>query len=679
MKTMKKFLAALVVMCMVMVMPNITALADEPYVPTTGTGTEEDPVVWDQGPTVSYSQAVPAGQKLYVLAYGMGDYVITIESETAYVIVGETKYEPVEGKIEAPITIGRAAYFYIGNSGTEDATYVVSFVAPAAAVGTPDNPHVLEEAGYYTAEIEAGNSSGYFFQYVPTTDGVVCVSVTGAYDANWETLGWTYTVNNLSTYAYGAGHASSESPAIPGEFVAATAGDEIQIIVNTFNPADPWNAPAGSVEVSVSVKAGTEEEPLQIMGEAFTQAVPVNGSYYYQVYNVAGSNLIIEDENVQVIYNGQEYSANEEGVVSVEMLGLVYGFADTFQIKNLSEESKVEILGQFVYPEGHQNNPKEIETGKHEITLETDNAGYYYEWTAPADGLLTVGATAEGGWLYGVGYDTYYSDDEVLTPSTTVEVYKGETVTLYVGTYKAPEEEYGNPSYPAGTVTTTVSFEEVALVDEDTTSTLIDEIYGNRFSETPVTGLEALYKIDAFDDETETVIATVIPVEVLNAIKTQDMYVLMDMGYYGWLVWGEGVVNANAVDLGVTLDSNAVAADKVAAVANGNDTYQFSIAHDGDFGFTAGLILSIGEEYVGKTVALYWDNAGTLEKVGTCEVDEDGMINYAMTHASDYVLVVEGTASEIIPEEGDFPSTMILVLLGAALVSAGFVAKKRFA
>ena len=80
---MKTILAALLAVCMVFAMPNI-ASADEPYVPTTGTGTEADPMVWDMGPTVPYAQAVPAGEKVYVLAYGMGDYVTASHYFTTY-------------------------------------------------------------------------------------------------------------------------------------------------------------------------------------------------------------------------------------------------------------------------------------------------------------------------------------------------------------------------------------------------------------------------------------------------------------------------------------------------------------------------------------------------------------------------------------------------------------------
>ena len=39
-----------------------------------------------------------------------------------------------------------------------------------------------------------------------------------------------------------------------------TAGDEIQIIVNTFDKENPWTAPAGELTIKASFKAAAEEE-----------------------------------------------------------------------------------------------------------------------------------------------------------------------------------------------------------------------------------------------------------------------------------------------------------------------------------------------------------------------------------------------------------------------------------
>ena len=70
-------------------------------------------------------------------------------------------------------------------------------------------------------------------------------------------------------------------------------------------------------------------------------------------------------------------------------------------------------------------------------------------------------------------------------------------------------------------------------------------------------------------------------------------------------------------------------------------TKQFSLEHDGAFGFTADLTLNIGTEHSGKYANLFYHNekTGKLEYQGVDVVDKDGNVVFTFTHASDYVIV----------------------------------------
>jgi len=69
---------------------------------------------------------------------------------------------------------------------------------------------------------------------------------------------------------------------------------------------------------------------------------------------------------------------------------------------------------------------------------------------------------------------------------------------------------------------------------------------------------------------------------------------------------------------------------------------QLSLAHEGEFGFTAVLSINLGEENAGYTASLYYYNesAGELEFICADEVAEDGTAKLAFTHASEYVIAI---------------------------------------
>ena len=147
----------------------------------------------------------------------------------------------------------------------------------------------------------------------------------------------------------------------------------------------------------------------------------------------------------------------------------------------------------------------------------------------------------------------------------------------------------------------------------------------------------------------------------------------------------------------VSISKQQIQITVIDEVAEGDYYITFEIGHDGKFDFDAELTFDVDNKYADKTATLYYDNNGTLEKVGSYKVAADGTVKYAFAHASDYVLVVEDTAVEetttgsgsgtgettgsgagagaTSPNTGD--GSMVGILLALAAISAIVVLKKK--
>jgi len=141
-----------------------------------------------------------------------------------------------------------------------------------APVGSYENPVVLDNTGANTATLEAG-SQGYYYEWIATADGKVTVTI------NDET-GWQYYVSKVpvdeddyANYYNGDTHWYNDDPVVATETVKVKAGETIKVWVNTFDAADEWNAPAGTVNWTldfVEVVAGDTDGDGEVSGKDVT-------------------------------------------------------------------------------------------------------------------------------------------------------------------------------------------------------------------------------------------------------------------------------------------------------------------------------------------------------------------------------------------------------------------------
>lgn len=201
-------------------------------------GTEANPIVLTD---LSNTVTVPAGQTVYYTGKFSG-MLMTVGGVGSY-IYGGTNYE-IDGvaiAVDSGNEYDRYILVAIVNDGTEDAQYTINFVYP---LGSMNNP-ATAVLGDNSATVAEG-TQGYFFVYTAEKTGTLVMTMPSG---NWQ-----YTVNNLTTGVNGDLQDSSLDP-VPNPYeLEVTAGDEIQIIVNTFNPEDVWTAPAGSVSFNLAYK-----------------------------------------------------------------------------------------------------------------------------------------------------------------------------------------------------------------------------------------------------------------------------------------------------------------------------------------------------------------------------------------------------------------------------------------
>ena len=98
--------------------------------------------------------------------------------------------------------------------------------------------------------------------------------------------------------------------------------------------------------------------------------------------------------------------------------------------------------------------------------------------------------------------------------------------------------------------------------------------------------------------------------------------------------------------MGIELGSEHVPTQVIADILDGNKYLEFTLAHDGPFGFNSLLQIAIDPMYEGWYANLFYYNEGaeSLEFICDAIIDSDGIASFDMEHASSYVIIVSSTS-----------------------------------
>lgn len=138
----------------------------------------------------------------------------------------------------------------------------------------------------------------------------------------------------------------------------------------------------------------------------------------------------------------------------------------------------------------------------------------------------------------------------------------------------------------------------------------------------------------------------ILPKKTIESIKGKNITLLLDIGNdMKWSICGADMTAESIPDfnLRVTKNSNAIPSDLVTGLAGELNTMQISFAHDGKFGGTANLQILVDSHKSGYYANLFYYNEGTnsLEYVASAQMDGKGIASLPMTHASEYLIVVD--------------------------------------
>ena len=141
---------------------------------------------------------------------------------------------------------------------------------------------------------------------------------------------------------------------------------------------------------------------------------------------------------------------------------------------------------------------------------------------------------------------------------------------------------------------------------------------------------------------------TVVPKDVIDSIKGKDTTLVLDMGNgLSWKIYGKDITDAAGdIDFDVTVGADAgksIPVDVINNVTGEHSSLNLTLAYDGEFGFTATLTVNMESKNAGLYANLFYYNeqTGELEFISAGQIDPDGNVELAFTHASDYTIVVD--------------------------------------
>ena len=342
-----------------------------------------------------------------------------------------------------------------------------------AAIGTEANPEIIDtlDDDVYEIAVEEGDKDGYTYSFVAPDKGTVTLyfwdmeeDVEGEIIVTNKTTGEVKTLSEHGVDNYGM------------ELVVdVNAGDVLLIQVVSIDSEDAEANPAATLIWTgfFAYPVGTEKNPAPLDYDTmvpdedgitftFTITAPV-GTTYYSGFG-----------GMYIAINGED-----KGILPMD---------GTFVITN-EGETEAEYEVKLTTPIGWENNPDTLVEGDNSVDIpEAVMRGYYYAYTAPKSGMLTITVSSTTGWFYEISR-TYFGEEEqwVLNEETgemelvtlpgyvtdslyyatsdmegawnpiTVQVEEGDVITVWVNTFDPDPEALWNP---AGTVTVNARFVE---------------------------------------------------------------------------------------------------------------------------------------------------------------------------------------------------------------------------
>lgn len=281
-------------------------------------------------------------------------------------------------------------------------------------------------------------------------------------------------------------------------FFEVPAGSYVAVVnADGFDPMELEILPAkSSFDVVLSPVLGTiPSAPIFSYGSIW-ETVEAGKTLYFNVMASGNRYLVIESADVVVNYNGKDYSADDNGVVTVAISdSAADAFGNiAFSITNTSDED-IEVNGEFAYDEGHMDNPKLIES-LDEIAIvevkksDSDNSVCYL-WNATYSGTLILNCPdSDVNVINLVNLNTYDSAyQEAGDDSVSISFAKEDPILISVGTMEETDTGFAYPK-------ATLAISAVSYVEYSVTLENCSERYMVMFIDADSTDLVAAVTVD---------------------------------------------------------------------------------------------------------------------------------------------------------------------------------------
>lgn len=402
----------------------------EPVGPIQG-ATRDDPIFpefkWNEAMTQATASVTVPGGTYWCAVYGGAGMLLSIDG-------GQSQVLAAEGLGRVP------AYFTVENTSEQEKTFQLTLSYP---LGSYANPERISEVNGYsdTVTLEAGDSDGYCYAFTASQTGEVTLYFTSVPEGVEADI----LVTNNTTYAQrtlledGVDNFGLELT------VSVQAGQELVIQIAVL-PNEKGEYPAAELgwQSVFAYPLGSKENPIfpeftwnEAGSQASASVTVAPGTAWCAVNGGAGMLLSID--------------GGEPMLLTAEGVGRVPAY---FTLENTTQEEKTYQL-TLSYPEGSYSNPQNVELGSHTAVLAAGTQGYYYSYTAQADGFLLVRPVEQRGWFFSVNnvtamhYGSWHSSsDPEAVAYEVVSVSAGDQVTVLINTHD-PEKPY---DAPAGTV-----------------------------------------------------------------------------------------------------------------------------------------------------------------------------------------------------------------------------------
>ena len=293
---------------------------------------------------------------------------------------------------------------------------------------------------------------GYY--YVAEQTGTLYATITELYNNAWGESMYEGADEYYIAFGYIAVMVNGVQMTSFKHSLEVNEGDEISIVVNTTYAVT--TTLHLSFEGNYEHPLGSEKNPINLTYAdcPTTVEIPAGEAYWYKLdYDFAHATLTVKGEGAYILINqwGTEVRIDAvDGVVSYPV-GSYYVY--DIQIGNAGETAATFDIEAYI-PLGSSSNPDTLVEGDNSCEVEA-YGWYHWNWTAPADGLVTFTFTTEdwyadmhinGNWTKSM--QAQNGDD----PAQQVQVSAGDVIQLQV-------RLYANYNSYAGTVGIHVSFE----------------------------------------------------------------------------------------------------------------------------------------------------------------------------------------------------------------------------